>query len=243
MSETTIELRNIVQAMAGQSFDTGYSGIDDAIDAAVATLFNFNYPVFDTDTKARLERNFCIRYWMREIAYDTVPMFQLRLRNELNTIMPYYNQLYATTDMILNPFNDVDYTRESQTGNESINQTSETTNSNTTQQTENTTDFNETRKHSDTPQSSIQNLQDGKYLSDAEINENSTEVNGLDKSLSNSDRIGLTKDSSQQKFIETIKGKQGTQSYASLLKEYRETFLNIDRMVLDDLEKLFICVW
>ena len=43
--------------------------------------------------------------------------------------------------------------------------------------------------------------------------------------------------------METVKGKQGTQSYASLIMEFRETFLNIDMMVIEDLGELFMNIW
>lgn len=44
-------------------------------------------------------------------------------------------------------------------------------------------------------------------------------------------------------YLEHVKGKQGTTSYASLLKEYRETFLNIDMQVISDLNTLFMLLW
>lgn len=44
-------------------------------------------------------------------------------------------------------------------------------------------------------------------------------------------------------YLEHVKGKQGGTSYASLLKEYRETFLNIDLLVIDELNTLFMLLW
>ena len=44
-------------------------------------------------------------------------------------------------------------------------------------------------------------------------------------------------------YLEHVKGKQGGTSYASLLKEYRETFLNIDLQVINDLNTLFMLLW
>lgn len=44
-------------------------------------------------------------------------------------------------------------------------------------------------------------------------------------------------------YLEHVKGKQGSTSYASLLKEYRETFLNIDLQVIDELNTLFMLLW
>jgi len=40
-----------------------------------------------------------------------------------------------------------------------------------------------------------------------------------------------------------VHGKTGSESYAKFLNEFRETFLNIDMMVINDLEELFMLIW
>ena len=49
--------------------------------------------------------------------------------------------------------------------------------------------------------------------------------------------------SSTEDYLEHVRGKRGGSSYASLLKEYRETFINIDKMVIDELGDLFFGLW
>lgn len=49
--------------------------------------------------------------------------------------------------------------------------------------------------------------------------------------------------STTEDYLEHVQGKRGGQSYASLLKEYRETFINIDKMVIDELNDLFFGLW
>lgn len=44
-------------------------------------------------------------------------------------------------------------------------------------------------------------------------------------------------------YIESVQGKQGTTSYSKMLMEFRETFLNIDKMVIKELEDLFFGLW
>lgn len=41
----------------------------------------------------------------------------------------------------------------------------------------------------------------------------------------------------------TIKGKSGGASYSRLLMEFRQTFLNIDMLIVDELEELFMQLW
>lgn len=44
-------------------------------------------------------------------------------------------------------------------------------------------------------------------------------------------------------FFERIKGKMGTRSYAKLIQELRETFLNIDMQIINDLSDLFMNIY
>jgi hypothetical protein len=44
-------------------------------------------------------------------------------------------------------------------------------------------------------------------------------------------------------YVETVMGKQGLKSYSSLLIEFRDTFLNIDMEIIDELSELFHNLW
>lgn len=46
-----------------------------------------------------------------------------------------------------------------------------------------------------------------------------------------------------EEYIQHVKGKTPGISYAKLLKEFRETFLNIDMMIINDLSDLFFNLW
>jgi hypothetical protein len=46
-----------------------------------------------------------------------------------------------------------------------------------------------------------------------------------------------------ESYIESVKGKQGTTSYSELLLKFRETFLNIDMLVIGELNELFFNLW
>src|SRR5690606_28257659 len=48
------------------------------------------------------------RYWNREIGLETIEMFQLAMRRKMNEIMPYYNQLYLSTEVEYNPLSTID---------------------------------------------------------------------------------------------------------------------------------------
>lgn len=44
-------------------------------------------------------------------------------------------------------------------------------------------------------------------------------------------------------YLEHIEGKRGYDSYSKRILEYRQTFLNIDKMVIEELEDLFFGLW
>jgi hypothetical protein len=44
-------------------------------------------------------------------------------------------------------------------------------------------------------------------------------------------------------YIENVQGKRGGVTYSKMLQEFRDTFLNIDAMILNDLKPLFFGLW
>ena len=160
--------------------------------------------------------------------------------------MPYYNQLYKSELLEFNPFYDVDLTRNregSGTSNKSSNNTE--TNSGTSKNvssgsgTSNTDTLN---RFSDTPQNSMdtQGIADSAPLTTVtKVNEdNTTTNNNTDTITRNDNRTGNSTENinNTDKYIEKIKGKQGT-------KKFRETFLNIDMMIIEDCNDCFFTLW
>lgn len=120
-------------------------------------------------------------------------------------------------------------------------------------------------KYSDTPQGSVTELTNGTYLTnareiidndstnanskssnDSSLNENEVRKNNREsKKTVNRNLTGEKKESlkNTEQYLETVKGKQGTESYSKLLQEYRETFINIDMLVIGELSDLFMNIW
>lgn len=120
-------------------------------------------------------------------------------------------------------------------------------------------------KYSDTPQGSVSNLTNGTYLTnareitdndstnansksnnDSTLNENEVRKNNREsKKTVNRNLTGEKKETlkNTEEYLETVKGKQGTESYSKLLQEYRETFINIDMLVIEELTDLFMNIW
>lgn len=118
-----------------------------------------------------------------------------------------------------------------------------------------------TNYYSDTPQGAITNVIDGTYLTNATYNvagntgsdttNNSGNSDNDGSSKSNNDKDGSRKGSKTSKgnltdtesYLESVRGKTSGKSYSSLLMEYRETFINIDMMVIEELSDLFFGLW
>lgn len=125
--------------------------------------------------------------------------------------------------------------------------------------------------YSDTPQGALTGVESGNYLTNArkvtgETNasevgkrsgtSNSTEsssgrnssVNTKEESGSGSEtNTGFTqtvdKSKNTEDYVMQVMGKTGGVSYAKLLKEFRDTFLNIDMDIIRDLGELFMLLW
>ena len=125
--------------------------------------------------------------------------------------------------------------------------------------------------YSDTPQGALTGVESGNYLTNArkvtgETNasevgkrsgtSNSTEsssgrnssVNTKEESGSGSEtNTGFTqtvdKSKNTEDYVMQVMGKTGGVSYAKLLKEFRDTFLNIDMEIIKDLGELFMLLW
>lgn len=89
-------------------------------------------------------------------------------------------------------------------------------------------------------------INSGKVASVESDNGVNTNVGNEEKELKeNKSRVNAntTKISNIEDYIEFVRGKQGTVSYSKLLKEFRETFLNIDMMIIEELSDLFFGLW
>ena len=253
MSKYTTEVRFICENSAGLSESEGADNIDSILDKCWNKVFNFDFPIFDENYRQVLCRKILKHYYTREIAHETVGRWKLALNAKLNEIMPYYNQLYKSELLEFNPFYDVDLTR-SREGSGTSNRTSNNTetNSGTSKNvssgsgTSNTDTLN---RFSDTPQNSMdtQGIADSVPLTTVtKVNENNTTSNQSTDTLTRNDSKtgnGTENINNTDKYIEKVKGKQGTENYSSLLKKFRETFLNIDMMIIEDCSDCFFTLW
>lgn len=244
-----------------------YGEIKNVISKSRPLVFDFDYPIYDQNYKAILEEKILLTFYQRELCDIPFSRWKLYLWQKMNRIMPYYNQLYESAALSFNPLFNVDYSRNYDRNNNRNSKTtgaedstvsskdSGTENSTFTSTDNSNTTGKSVNKNSDTPQGTIIDLETGTYMSSAQINDvnngsvasstsdNDTTRNNTHDSTTNRNTSDSTTDTNLEKYIENVSGKQGTESYSSLLKEFRETFLNIDDMILNELESLFFMIY
>lgn len=201
MSKYTTQVRFICETAAGLSESEGQTSVKQIIAAAIPSVFDFDFPIFDESYRNILEAKILKHYYTREIGLETVGLWKLKLDTKLNEIMPFYNQLYKSELIEFNPMYDVDLTRNhnlkreettkqdatekgttEKTGNVDDNthtETSDIQNSESTTNIQNTTGSTSEEqlgtskthydKYSDTPQGSLQNVQNDTYLTNARM--------------------------------------------------------------------------
>ena len=227
MSKYTTEVRFICESLAGFNESQGSDMVDTVIIIARTKIFDFSYPIFDASYKSVLESKILQHYYTREIGLETYGLWKNFLRMKMREIMPYYNKLYASELMNFNPFYDVDLTidrldKRDETGNDTTVGTGTTSNDNW--------DY-----YNDTPQGGITGIQTRRYLTDVR---NITDNGSTSSNVTSNNKVNTIDD-----YLEHIKGKRGGQSYSKLLQEFRDTFLNIDLMIIDELKDLFLNLW
>ena len=242
MSKYTTELRFICESKAGLSNSVGFNQIDDIISNSWNKIFD-NFPIFDESYRSVLCSKVLKHYYTREISAETVGLWQLWLNTRMSEIMPYYNKLYESALLEFDPFKDTNYSRNhggTFTGDTRRNGRSDVSvdNSVTSNGTSNSKNL-----FSDTPQGAITNIENESYLTNATLikdtDTNTTNTDG-NSTTQNTETTGIT---NTDNWIETIVGKQSTVSYSKLLQEFRDTFLNIDVMIINDLSDLFMNLW
>lgn len=213
MSKYTTEVRFICETYAGLSESVGYEDENKIIEQARSKVFSFEFPIFDESYRSVLETKILKHYYTREIGMETVGLWKHFLDMRMNEIMPYYNQLYNSTLLEIEPFRDVNYTRSGNRDSKHDETTTdtntrtdnlkETTNSDVTR-TDNLkseTDTNGTRtdnlhstdtswdRYSDTPQGALTNVQNNEYL---------TNARGIDAEGTNTGTVGTVGNSVTQ---------------------------------------------
>lgn len=206
------------------------------------------YPIFKEEYREELNRKIFDHFWFREIGLETPALFRRFLNRKMNEIMPFYNQLYNSTLYEFNVFVNYDLSTTSETNanhdeTRDINRTDETTSNTENDTTANAKGTSRTLV-STTPQMQLSGREDyASNITDTASDSTTTTKAGQEatsNSKSNDNAVMQSKDN--QDFLSHVAGISGITNSQALM-QFRETFLNIDMLVIAELEELFMGIY
>ena len=267
MSKYTTELRYIIEDY-NKDISSDNQTADDMIAKALPKLFNFSFPIYDESYRQTLEMNIVRHFYTREICCETVGRWKMFLRDRLNIIMPQYNTMYESlNDLQEKLFANVDVTETTETsGNSNTkNNSSSNSQSNNTSYANSTGNSNSNgnstalgdawQTSNDTPQGGLEGLETNRYLSSATHNKskNDSTSNTSTENASNASQEGTsntdsTSNSSSdtvstQTYVRHLLGRNGGSDYINIYNKLVDSYLNIDKLIIDELENLFFGLW
>lgn len=253
MAKYTVELRKLLQdehtkALINKAMST--------YPLYVSKSKQEHIPVY-IPTRDELNKQILDYYRYREIGFETVGRFIEELEITLNEIMPYYNQLYMTTDLDYEILFNVNYTKEIDITREGKQESSATANSDgessSTATDRSSGDSYSKGTHSDTPQSQLniinKDINSIDYASSVDFGHSTTDTEGNSTSSSttktDSTSTGLTTNDDSEKSVEITKGNYGQVSYQSLIRQYRDLITNVTQSLIRDkrIAELFMLIY
>ena len=175
------------------------------------------YPIFDEDYRATLNRKITRNFWNQEIGLETIDMFRMRMSVFMENQMPYYNGLYKIGLLEIDPLSTVSVKSISDSVNDSE--------SNGTV-TATTTSKAETRATSSVlPQGALRPNAD---YADA-LQDNISANNGV------TDNADKRTDTTTGKVDNTTTGYNGHQP--QLIMAARQAVLSVDMLIIADIQQ------
>ena len=188
-------------------------------------IFDFEYPLTEHITKEEFEIMILNNYLMRRIGYDTLTAFKIALNVKLNSIMPLYNKMFDSLEN-WNLFNN----GETITRNVTRGETSSDSNTSTNTSTLSSTSQDDTR-YSDTPQGRLSDIENGTYMTDYTLNQNTSSGNSSNTENSSGNKTSNGTES------ETIN--RTPHDKIEIYKKFQDEIKSIYQLIFDELDELF----
>ena len=212
-------------------------------------VFTFDYEFYSDNVqdKETFEKLFISHFYFREIGFETPERFKVKLQAKLKLIMPYYRQLALTEwekvksiEQMMTSKNLTETTEHSQTI-QGTNET-ESNQSSTANGSQTTTSSNESKSSNLADGVSQSSLSDG-YLTSTgkaeQIDTTQTESSGTgSQTMTGNNEQQLT-----EKTTFTSKGDIGIQTPAYAITEWRKVIINLNQMIINECEDLFMKIY
>lgn len=189
-----------------------------------------DYPIFDENYRNVLNQKILNHFYENEIGFETPALFKFYLNTTMGEIMPYYNILYTKQKALLDNLENNVNLKEDFKGNSTSNNNAQS-NSNSTGET------NSKNLFQDTPQGSlVQGTIDAQnYATNLTFDKNNSS-NTITDTSSNSGQ-------GTNNYIKLVTGNNGNRYNFEILKEIKNNLLNIDMLVINELNSLFMQIY
>lgn len=220
------------------------------------TLFDFDYKSYYTgNEKTAFENKIIEHFRYRQIGAETIGRFKHNFKVKLTEIMPYYYQLYKSVELMGDPDDPDNPIKPLENYNltETYTEHNEGKTENKNKLTNNLLSTNGgsdqvNQYHLDTPQSistTMGHTENGVFVSGymSDANETFTKHGHTIRDTGESETED--KGSVEGDTTHTLKryGNIGVTTYANLLEGYRKTFINIDKLIIDELSECFLAIY
>lgn len=183
-----------------------------------------SYPIFDENYRNTLNQNILYHYYENEIGFETASLFRFYLNQKLNEIMPYYNELYKVQKKLIDEnllLNNVNLT-EKLIGS-------------------NTTETNSKSESSNNGKSLFQDTPQGQ-ISQTDIDNQTWATNLTLNKNEIADQSNAT-GSGTNEYLKTIIGNNGGKFNIDVLNDIKNNLMNIDLMIINELNDLFMQIF
>ena len=236
MSKYTITLKNVCRLRGRDTVESWFNDYD---------LLDFltldEVKVIETRgtwTKEKLTKKIINHYFMNEIAFETIGLFEHYVKLTMNEIMEKYLPLIYSSAIKYDPLVNVDFT-ETLSRNRDNTGTIKNDGTNTSNTNAKASSLN---VNSDTPQGQISkaDILKGKYASTTDANE--SESSGSD---TNNMKSTQTNDlNEKENYTKTVRGNSGVSATAQkMVEQYRQNIIAIDREIISEVKDLFMGLW
>jgi len=201
------------------------------------------YPIYDLNYRNTLNGKIVDHYWNREIGLESVDMFVGKMRIKMNEIMPYFNEMYRSTQLTFDPLKTIDMQTVA-TGSASSEREASVDNSSTANSTtigENSAKSLSRNVNSTFPQMMLSGS--GDYADSGADATASTESasEGTESATTAQESAERGSEDALSESDSRTSGYQGLPS--DMLMRYRDSIVNVDLMVINELQDLFMGIW
>ena len=215
----------------------------------ISGVFTFDYEFYSDNLqdKETFEKLFVSHFYFREIGFETPERFKMKLQSKLNLIMPYYRQLALTEwdkvrsiEQMMESKNLTETTEHIQSiqGN-SETQSNQSSSSNAPQ---NTTSSNESKASNLADGVSQSSLDDG-YLTASGKTEQTDNTQTESSGTGSQTLTGNNEQQLTEKTTFTSNGDIGIQTPAYAIAEWRKIIININQMIINECDDLFMKIY